>query len=67
MNLQEIDMRRAIKVFGAEMDNGKQVTTDDDGKVSVTVHPDKSVTYLTPEGNTETAEGSWVSYVPRFN
>ena len=60
-------MRRAIQVFGAELDTGKKITTDDDGVVSVTVHPDKSVTYTDPTGSTHTAEGSWTSYIPRFN
>ena len=60
-------MRRAIKVFGAVLDTGKTIKTDSDDIVSVTIHPDKSVTYLDPEGHTSTAEGQWVSYVPRFN
>ncbi|MFK5892175.1 MAG: hypothetical protein QM504_03025 [Pseudomonadota bacterium] len=60
-------MRRAIKVFGAQLEDGNKVTTDDDGIVSVTVHPDKSVTFLTPEGDTMAVNGKWTSYVPRFN
>ncbi len=60
-------MRRAIKVFGAQLENGGKVTTDDDDIVSVTVHPDKSVTFLTPSGDTKTVDSKWTSYVPRFN
>lgn len=60
-------MRRAIKVFGATLDSGVTIKTDSDDIVSVTIHPDKSVTYLDPAGNTKTAEGQWVSYIPRFN
>jgi hypothetical protein len=60
-------MRRAIKVFGAQLEDGNQVTTDDEGIVSVTVHPDKSVTFLTPDGNTKSVSSKWTSYVPRFN
>jgi|GEM_PF-436711 len=60
-------MRRAIKVFGATLDNGLTVKTDSDDIVSVTIHPDKSVTVLDPAGNTKTVDGHWVSYVPRFN
>jgi len=60
-------MRRAIKVFGAVLNTGVTINTDSDQIVSVTIHPDKSVTYLDPAGNTLTADGQWVSYVPRFN
>ena len=60
-------MRRSIKVYGAQLEDGKEITTDDEGVVSVTVHPDKSVTYLTPEGQTMQTESKWLSYVPRFN
>ncbi len=60
-------MRRSIKVFGAELEDGTKITTDDEGVVSVTVHPDKSVTYLTSDGQTITTESKWESYVPRFN
>ena len=60
-------MRRAIKVFGAQLEDGNKVTTDDEGVVSVTVHPDKSVTFLTPAGDTMPVNSKWTSYVPRFN
>ncbi len=60
-------MRRAIKVWGAELDNGNSITTADEGVVSVTVHPDKSVTYLNPQGQTISVSGAWTSYNPRFN
>jgi len=60
-------MRRSIKVFGAQLEDGNKVTTDDEGIVSVTVHPDKSVTFLTPDGSTKTVGSKWTSYVPRFN
>lgn len=60
-------MRRVIKVWGAELDNGNKVIIADEGVVSVTIHPDKSVTYLNPEGQTIAVEGAWTSYNPRFN
>jgi hypothetical protein len=63
----ENKMRRAIKVFGAQLENGGKVTTDDEGVVSVTVHPDKSVSFLDPDGQTTTVDSKWTSYVPRFN
>jgi hypothetical protein len=60
-------MRRSIMVFGCTMEDGSQVTCDDDGVVSVRVHPDHSVT-VTNSSNDETAvDGKWVGYVPRFN
>ena len=60
-------MRRPIKVWGAELDNGNRITTADEGVVGVTIHPDKSVTYVNPQGQTIDVEGSWTSYNPRFN
>ena len=60
-------MRRAIKVLCSELDNGNKITIANEGVVSVTIHPDKSVTYLDPQGQTIAVEGSWTSYNPRFN
>ncbi len=54
-------------VFGCTIEDGSQVTCNDDGVVSVRVHPDHSVT-VTNSSNDETmVDGKWVSYVPRFN
>ena len=60
-------MRRSVMVFGCTMEDGSQVTCDDDDVVSVRVHPDHSVT-VTNSNNDETeVSGKWVGYVPRFN
>lgn len=60
-------MRRPIFVFGCEMNNGRRITTDDNNVTAIKVHPDKSVTITRPDGVIEVAEGSWTSYVPRYN
>jgi len=60
-------MRRAIKVWGAIMKDGSEITEDTEGVVSVTCHPDRSVT-TTDQNNQETKwDGEWVSYNPRYN
>ncbi len=51
-------MRRAIKVWGAQMDDGRMVTNDDPDVVSVTIHPDGTVSTTSPDGKVEVAEGS---------
>ncbi|MBL3590078.1 MAG: hypothetical protein DIZ78_13775 [endosymbiont of Escarpia spicata] len=60
-------IRRAIKVWGAQMEDGSMVTNDDPQIVSVTIHPDGSVHTLDPAGKEAVAEGTWVTYNPRFN
>jgi len=60
-------MRRSIMVFGCTMDDGSQVTCDDEGVVSVRVHPDRSVSVTDSNNDETTVEGEWVGYVPRFN
>jgi len=41
-------IRRAIKVWGAQMDDGRMVTNDDPSIVSVTIHPDGHVSTTDP-------------------
>ncbi len=60
-------IRRAIKVWGAQMDDGRMVTNDDPEVVSVTINPDGSVTTSDPQGKTYTEKGTWITYNPRFN
>ena len=60
-------IRRAIKVWGANMDNGAQVTNEDPNVVSVTIHPDGSVQTTAPDGRISTVDGNWITYNPRFN
>ena len=60
-------IRRAIKVWGAQMDDGRMVTNDDTNVVSVTIHPNGSVSTTAPDGKEEFAEGTWLTYNPRFN
>ena len=60
-------MRRSIMVFGCTMEDGSQVTCDDDGVVSVRVHPDHSVTVTNSSTDVTEVNGKWVGYVPRFN
>lgn len=60
-------MRRAIKVWGAIMKDGSQITEDTKGVVSVTCHPDKSVTTTDSNNNSKKWEGEWASYNPRYN
>lgn len=60
-------IRRAIKVWGAQMDDGRMVTNDDPDVVSVTIHPDGTVSTTSPDGKVEVAEGTWLTYNPRFN
>ncbi len=60
-------VRRAIKVWGAQMDDGRMVTNDDPSIVSVTIHPDGHVSTTDPQGKEETVSGTWATYNPRFN
>jgi hypothetical protein len=60
-------IRRPIKVWGAQMDDGRMVTNDDPEIVSVTIHPDGSVRVTDPKGKEEKVDGTWVTYNPRFN
>jgi len=60
-------LRRPIKVWGAIMQDGSQITENDENVVSVTCHPDKSVTTTDPQGKETRHEGEWVSYNPRYN
>lgn len=60
-------MRRSVMVFGCTMEDGSKVTCDDDGVVSVRVHPDHSVSVMNSSNDEHTLEGKWVGYVPRFN
>lgn len=60
-------VRRAIKVWGAIMDDGRAVTNDDPNIVSVTIHPDGSVVTTDPAGHDDKVEGNWATYNPRFN
>ncbi len=60
-------MRRSIMVFGCTLDDGSQVTCNDDGVVSVRVHPDHSVSTTNSHNEETTVDGKWVGYVPRFN
>ncbi len=59
-------MRRPIKVYGAELDNGSKVTTEDPEIVTVTIHPDRSVSTTNLQGKSEIIEGQWVSYARRL-
>ena len=45
-------MRRPIKVWGAIMKDGSEITEETDGVLSVTCHPDRSVT--TADKNNQT-------------
>ena len=58
-------MRRAIFVWGAVMEDGSKITTDD--YTAVKVNPDKSVEVTDATGSKHIVEGKWVSYIPRFN
>jgi len=60
-------VRRAIKVWGAQMDDGRMVTNDDPSIVSVTIHPDGHVSTTDPTGKEQTVSGTWATYNPRFN
>lgn len=60
-------VRRAIKVWGAKMDDGRMITNEDEGVVSVTIHPDGSVTTSDSKGEEHKTSGTWVTYNPRFN
>lgn len=60
-------MRRSIMVFGCTMEDDSQVTCDDNGVVSVKVHPDHSVSVTNSDNDERTIDGKWVGYVPRFN
>lgn len=60
-------MRRSIMVFGCTMEDGSQVTCEDEGVVSVRVHPDHSVTITNSDNDVSEVDGKWVGYVPRFN
>ena len=60
-------MRRAIKVWGAIMKDGTSITEDTDNVVSVTCHPDRSVTTTDQNNEQKIWEGEWISYTPRYN
>ena len=60
-------MRRAIKVWGAIMKDGTSITEDTDNLVSVTCHPDRSVTTTDQNNEQKIWEGEWISYNPRYN
>ncbi|MBT3196330.1 MAG: hypothetical protein HN842_00570 [Gammaproteobacteria bacterium] len=60
-------MRRAIKVWGAIMKDGTSITEDTDNVVSVTCHPDRSVTTTDQNNEQKIWEGEWISYNPRYN
>lgn len=60
-------IRRAIKVWGAQMDDGRMVTNDDPEIVSVTIHPDGHVSTTNPHGKEHNVSGTWATYNPRFN
>lgn len=60
-------IRRAIMVWGAIMEDGNKITTDDENVVSVKIFPDGHVETTDPSGNVTVHEGLWVSYNPRFN
>lgn len=60
-------MRRSIMVFGCTMEDGSQISCDDEGVVSVRVHPDHSVSVTSSDNDERILDGKWVGYVPRFN
>lgn len=60
-------MRRAIKVWGAIMKDGSEITEDIEGVVSVTCHPDRSVTTTDQNNQERKWDGEWISYNPRYN
>jgi hypothetical protein len=60
-------MRRSIMVFGCTMADGSQITCEDEGVVSVRVHPDHSVSVTNSSNEEQKMAGEWVGYVPRFN
>jgi hypothetical protein len=44
-----------------------QITEDTEGVVSVTCHPDHSVTTMDQNNQKTKWDGEWVSYNPRYN
>ena len=60
-------IRRAIKVWGAVMKDGTSITNDDPNVVSVTIHPDGTVSTTDPSGRDHKCNGTWATYNPRFN
>lgn len=60
-------VRRAIKVWGAVMQDGTSVTNDDPNVVSVIIHPDGHVSTTDSAGRDTVINGTWATYNPRFN
>ena len=58
-------MRRKVQVRGSKLDSGIEVTENDEGVVSVFVHPDKSITTTDGNGHHRKVSGIWISYTPR--
>ena len=52
-------------VFGCTLEDGTSVTTEE--YTAVKVFPDKHVEVTKSDGSVETINGTWVSYIPRFN
>ncbi len=55
-------VRRAIKVWGAQMDDGRMVTNDDPSVVSVTIHPDGHVSTTDPSGKEDRYQPEFCLY-----
>lgn len=49
------------------MKDGSQITEENEGVVSVTCHPDHSVTTTDANNQEKKWDGEWISYNPRYN
>lgn len=60
-------MRRPIAVYGVTLSNEEEVTTDDEGILSIKVNPDRSVDVTHTDSIVERLSYKCVTYSPRYN